>query len=297
MDLARLLRVVGALMYHRGVERSGVRAISMLVGALITPFRVLVIHRPTIEAFVRRDIRGRYVTSVLGLSWALIQPLVLLLLYTFVFAYVLKVRFGANGTTGSFALYLFCGMLPWLAFAEGITRSASVIVEQAPLIKKVVFPSEILPAYVVVSALVMELAGLVILLAGVGLFYRGLGWSVALLPVLIALQFLFTLGVGWVLASLNVFLRDVGQVLGMALTLWMFLTPIFYPAELMPQRYVWILYVNPMYYVVQAYRDVILEGHSPQALRMLVLGAIAMVCFVLGYWFFRRSKHAFVDVL
>jgi lipopolysaccharide transport system permease protein len=284
-------------MYHWAVKRSAIGAISTLVRDLVTPFRVLVAHRSTIEAFVRRDIRGRYVTSALGLSWALIQPLVLLLLYTFVFAHVLNVRFGAGGTTGSFALYLFCGMLPWLAFAEGLTRSASVIVEQTPLIKKVVFPSEILPAYVVISALVTELAGLLILLGAVGLYYHGLGWSVVLLPLVLVLQFLFTMGIGWVLASLNVFLRDIGQVLGMALTLWMFLTPIFYPAELMPKRYGWVLYLNPMYYVVQAYRDVILEGHSPVGSQFLVLGVFAAACFVLGHWFFRRSKHAFVDVL
>ena len=284
-------------MYHRGVEGSVLAALSTSVGAVITPFRVLVTHHSTIEAFVRRDIRGRYVTSALGLSWALIQPLVLLLLYTFIFAYVLKIRFGANGTTGSFALYLFCGMLPWLAFADGISRAASVIVEQTPLIKKVVFPSEILPAYVVISALVTEIAGLVILLGAVGLFYRGLGWSMAVLPLVLALQFLFTLGVGWVLASLNVFLRDVGQVLGMVLTLWMFLTPIFYPADLMPKRYLWVLYLNPMYYVVQAYRDLILEQRAPVSPHLLVLGVVSTLSFVLGHWFFRRSKHAFVDVL
>lgn len=284
-------------MYHRGVERSAPAVLSTFVRALIIPFRVLATHHSTIEAFVRRDIRSRYVTSVLGLSWALIQPVALLLLYTFVFAYILKIRFGPNGTTGSFALYLFCGMLPWLAFAEGITRSASVIVEQAPLIKKVLFPSEILPVYVVVSALVMELVGLVILLAGVGLFHRGLGWRLILLPVVLAFQFLFTMGIGWVLASLNVFLRDVGQILGLCLTLWMFLTPIFYPAELMPARYGWILSLNPMYYVVQAYRDLILEQRVPLGPQILVLGASATLSFVLGYWFFRRSKHAFVDVL
>jgi len=272
-------------------------AIATFARSLIAPFRILVVHRTTIEAFVRRDIRGRYVTSVMGLSWAIIQPLALLLLYTFVFSYILKIRFGANGTTGSFALYLFCGMLPWLAFAEGVTRSASVIVEQAPLIKKVVFPSEILPAYVVLSALVMEFVGLAILLVGVGLFYRGLGWTLVLLPVVMVFQFLFTMGVGWMLASLNVFLRDVGQVLGLGLTLWMFLTPIFYPAELMPARYGWVLYLNPMYYVVQAYRDVILEQRFPIAPQMLVLAAVATASFVLGHWFFRRSKHAFVDVL
>lgn len=264
---------------------------------LASPFRVLVAHRRTIAAFVRRDIRGRYVTSVMGLSWAVIQPLTLLLLYTFIFSYILKIRLGGSGTTASFALYLFCGMLPWLAFAEGVTRSASVVLEQAHLIKKVVFPSEILPAYVVISALVMESVGLAVLLAAVGLFYRGLGWPMLLLPVIIVLQFLFTMGLGWLLASVNVFLRDVGQLLGLTMTLWMFLTPIFYPAEMMPERLRWLLELNPMYYVVQAYRDLVLEQRLPVLPHLATLAAMAVAAFVLGHWFFRRSKHAFVDVL
>jgi lipopolysaccharide transport system permease protein len=268
--------------------------VARLVGS---PFLTLVAHRSTIEAFVRRDIQGRYVTSVLGLSWAIVQPVVLLLLYTFVFSTVLKIRFGTNGTTAGFAVYLFCGMLPWLAFAEGLSRSASVVLEQTPLIKKVVFPSEILPAYVVISALAMEFVGLVVLLAGVGLFYRGLGWPLLLLPLVIVLQFLFTMGLGWLLASLNVFLRDVGQLLGLALTFWMFVTPIFYPAELMPARFGWVLDVNPMFYVIQAYRDVVLEQRLPALGDVGALAGIALAAFIAGYWFFCRSKHAFVDVL
>jgi lipopolysaccharide transport system permease protein len=267
------------------------------VELLVSPFRMLVAHRGTIEAFVRRDIRGRYVTSVMGLSWAIIQPIALLLLYTFVFSTILKIRFGASGTTAGFAAYLFCGMLPWLAFAEGVTRSTSVILEQAPLIKKVVFPSEILPAYVVVSALVMEFVGLAALLAGVGVFSRGLGWPLLLLPLVIVLQFLFTMGLGWLLASLNVFLRDVGQLLGLALTLWVFVTPIFYPAELMPARFRWLLDLNPMFYVVQAYRDLVLEQRLPVPAHLAALAGMAFSAFVGGYWFFRRSKHAFVDIL
>jgi len=272
-------------------------AISSLEHLLLSPFRVLFAHRSTIEAFVRRDIRGRYVTSVMGFSWAIIQPVTLLLLYTFVFSYVLRIRLGGSGTTASFALYLFCGMLPWLAFAEGVTRSASVIVEQTPLIKKVVFPSEILPAYVVISGLVMECVGLGILLTAVGLFYRGLGWPVLLLPGIIVLQFLFTMGLAWLLASVNVFLRDVGQLLGLGMTLWMFLTPIFYPAEMIPGPFRWLLGLNPMYYVVQAYRDLVLEQRLPILMNVATLTAMAVLTFVLGYWFFRRSKHAFVDVL
>lgn len=270
---------------------------SRLGKLLLSPFRLLVAHRYTIEAFVRRDIQGRYVTSMMGLSWAIIQPLTLLLLYTFVFAYVLKIRLGGSGTPASFALYLFCGMLPWLAFVEGVTRSASVILDQAHLIKKVVFPSEILPAYVVLSALVMEFVGLALLVAGVGVFQRNLGWPMVFLPVIILLQFLFTMGLGWFFASINVFLRDVGQLLGLGMTLWMFLTPIFYPAEMVPERFRWVLDLNPMYYLVQAYRDVVLDQRFPALPHVVALAAIAMATFILGHWFFRRSKHAFVDVL
>jgi ABC-type polysaccharide/polyol phosphate export permease len=264
---------------------------------LLTPFRLLVTHRRTIEALVRRDLRARYVSSVMGLSWAVVQPLALLALYTFVFSHVLRLRLGGVDSTGAFALYLFCGMLPWLAFAEGLTRSASVLLEQAHLIKKVVFPSEILPPYVVVAALAIELVGLGVLLAAVAVFRGGVGWPLLLLPAVLVLQFLFTVGLGWVLASVNVFLRDVGQVLGLALTVWMFVTPIFYPAELVPPRFRWILDVNPMYYVVEAYRALVMDQRLPDPAHAAALAAMALVAFVAGHWVFRRSKHAFVDVL
>src|SRR6185503_21325855 len=137
---------------------------SAAASMLPAPVRVLIVHWSTIKAFVRREIPGRYVTSVMGLSWAIIQPLTLLLLYTFLFSYILKVRFGAAGSTKSFTVYLFCGMLPWIAFSEGLVRASGVILEQGHLIKKVVFPSDILPAYVVLSALTIEMMGLNVLL-------------------------------------------------------------------------------------------------------------------------------------
>lgn len=254
-------------------------------------------HRRTIFAFVRRDIHGRYVTSVLGLSWAVIQPLTLLMLYTFVFSYILKIRFGATGSTSSFALYLFCGMLPWIAFSEGVTRSANVILEHAPLIKKVVFPSEILPAFAVLSALVMEAVGLFVLLVAVQLFYGGLGLTLFALPVVVALQVMLTMGISWFVASLNVFLRDVGQVLGLVMTLWMFLTPIFYPPEAIPARVAWILTLNPMYHVVDGYRSIILERSLPGTGQVAILGVFALAAFLSGHWFFQRSRKAFVEVL
>jgi lipopolysaccharide transport system permease protein len=264
---------------------------------LLAPFRTLLLHRRVIGSFVRRDLRTRYVNSVLGLSWAIIQPMSLLVLYTFVFSIVLGVRFGTDTSTSGFALYLFCGMLPWLAFSEGIGRSASVILDHATLIKKVVFPSEVLPAYVVASALATELIGLGVLLVATAVFYRLPGWSLLFLPLLIAAQALFTLGLGWILASLTVFLRDVSQFLGLGLTLWMLITPIFYPPELMPARFQFVIAANPMAYLIQGYRNVILDRRPPEPWHLLVLVAIGLGAFLAGYWFFRRSKNAFVDVL
>jgi lipopolysaccharide transport system permease protein len=237
------------------------------------------------------------VTSVLGLSWALIQPLTLLVLYTFVFSYVLKIRLGGTTSTRSFALYLFCGMLPWIAFSEGVMRSANVILEHTHLIKKVVFPSEILPAFTVISALVMEGLGLIILLIAVQLFHDGLASTLLLLPAVVFLQVMLTMGLAWLVASLNVFLRDVGQVLGLGMTLWMFMTPIFYPPDAIPPRVHWVLTLNPMYHVVQTYRDLILERQLPAMEHFVILAAMALTAFVGGHWFFRRSKNAFVEVL
>ena len=264
---------------------------------IASPFRALVRHRQAIEIFVGRDIRGRYINSVLGLWWAVIQPMALLLLYTFVFSIVMKTTLSEGGSSGEFALYLFCGLLPWLAFADAVTRSASVIVEQTPLIKKVVFPSEILPVHVVLSALVVESVGLAVLLGGITLWGRPPGWALLALPLVVVLQFLFTTGVAWLLATITVFVRDVRQAIGLGLTLWMFLTPIVYRASIVPERYQWVLAVNPMSYVVEAYRGALLDDRLPAPEPLAVFAAIAFGAFVFGYWAFSRSKRAFADLL
>ena len=249
-----------------------------------------------IAAFVRRDIRARYINSVLGLSWAIVHPLFLLALYAFVFVHVLRLRPIHGGTALDFTLYLFCGMLPWLAFAEAITRAAPAILMHAHLIKKMVFPVEILPVYVVVSALLAEIVALVFFLVALAIV-RGLAWTTALIPLLMLLQFLFTVGLAWALATLTVFLRDVAQILGLALTAWMFLTPIFYPAELVPQGFRWILYLNPMFYLIEGYRNILLNHHVPSWRVLAPLAAAALGSYLIGHWVFWRSKGAFVDVL
>ena len=265
--------------------------------AVLAPFRALISHRQAIRIFVNRDIRGRYINSALGLWWAVIQPLALLALYTFVFSRIMSIRFSESASTGDFALYVFCGLLPWLAVSDALTRSSSVLLEQTPLIKKVVFPSEILPVHLVLSALVVELVGLAVFLGIVIVGGRLPGWSLLALPIVVALQFVFMTGLAWLLATFVVYLRDVRQVVGLVLTLWMFLTPIVYPASIVPARYQWVLDVNPMTTIVDAYRAALLDDRMPALVPLALFAGIAFAVFVSGHWVFMRSKRTFADLL
>jgi len=267
------------------------------MATMLAPFRVLVSHRQAIQIFVNRDIRGRYINSALGLWWAVIQPLALLALYTFVFSSVMRIRWSENASTGEFAVYAFCGLLPWIAVADALTRSSSILLEQTPLIKKVVFPSEILPVHLVLSALIVEIAGLAVFLAVVMIGGRLPGWSLLILPIVMALQFFFMTGIAWLLSTLAVYLRDVRQVVGLMLTLWMFLTPIVYPASLVPARFRWVLDLNPMTAIVDAYRAALLDDRMPALIPLVLFAGIAFAVFVSGYWVFMRSKPTFADLL
>src|SRR6187397_12465 len=222
----------------------------MVIDALVAPFQVLARQRPVITTFVQREIRTRYVTSALGIGWALIRPLLLLGLYTFVFSYVLNVEFGKSSRRSDFALYLFCGLVPWLAFADGITRATTAIAEQAPLVKRVRFPSEILPVHQVLVSLALESLGLVILLGALIIVGRAPGWPLLMLAAIAIPQFLFTAGIAWALGALSVLVPDTRQVVSFGLVFWMYATPIVYPLEIVPEQFRWLYQLNPLAYLV-----------------------------------------------
>lgn len=254
-------------------------------------------HRVLIWSFVKRDLLARYKGSAVGLFWSVIHPLIMLGLYTFVFSTILKVRVGMSEGTEQFALYLFCGLLPWNAFAEGLNRSTGVILENANLIKRAVFPSEILPIYPVIVGIVNELIGFAILV--VALLFTGhpIKPVVLLLPAILLLQIVLTIGLAWIIAGTTVFVRDLGQVLGVVLTLGIFLTPIFYPPSAVPQGIRVFLAVNPVHVMVEAYRSVILRGEFPALGGVALLALIGMAAFLVGYRLFVRAQPAFADVL
>ncbi|MDZ4774861.1 MAG: ABC transporter permease [Planctomycetota bacterium] len=269
---------------------------------------------------VKRDLRARYVASSMGFFWSVIFPLLNLFVYMFVFTFVLKSRWRLDMPNQESAVLMLAGIIVWQAFAETISRSTNTLVENQNLIQKVVFPSEVLPTYLVTSALINMLIGIAITLLAVGWFawvdppapievpegyvasvrHKPLGFSFTLisLPLLVILQALFTLGYGYFLAALNLFVRDVYHLIGVALTVWMFMTPIFYPPSLVQEAGLeWILKINPMYWLIDSYRDVLVYGLWPKPQVVGTFGVVAIVLFSLGSLFFMRQKPRFPDLL
>ena len=271
-------------------------------------------NRRLLTDLVGRDLRARYVGSSMGFFWSVIFPVVNLVVYMFVFSVVLDARWAANQPKEETALLMLGGIIVWQAFAESVSRITNTLVENQNLIQKIVFPSEVLPPYLVISSLINMLIGTAITLLGVAWFayvqplahepstgpvrVLGLSWSLCSLPLLMGLQALFTLGLGYFFAALNLFLRDIYHVMGVALQVWMFLTPIFYPARKVVEAQMgWVLQVNPMYWLIDSYRNTLLYGQWPKIPAVASFGAVALLVFVLGSTFFMRQKPRFPDLL
>lgn len=255
-------------------------------------------NRSLIRSLVRRDILGRYRGSFGGSFWTILNPLLLILTYFFVFGVVLRQRAENDPSRTGFLFYFLAGMLPWLAFSEAVGRAPSVMLEHRIFIKKLRFPVETLPVNLVLAGLVSECFGLVLFMLGF-LVVRGLVPASALwLPVLIIPQFLFTAGLCWFLAALGVFIRDLAQFNGFLLTVWFFITPICYSENApVPAAASAILKKNPMYVLVRGYRSIFLEGHAPQRGAVVKLWLVATIVFLLGYAWFHKLRKSFADII
>ncbi len=253
--------------------------------------RNLVDRRSLLFQLVRRDFEQRFVGSAIGWIWAVIQPLVLLLSWTFAFKYVLKV------SIPNYPFFLFAGMLPWLLFSETVQRSASSLIDQANLITKTVFPAEIVPVSVFLSSLVSHLLALALMIVAAGVWLNHISFFLFLLPVYLFVIGLLAVGIGWIVAALHVFLRDTAQVLGVILTFWFWFTPIFVTEQQFPERARFLLLANPLFYLVRSYRTLLLTGGMPDPRDLLIAGAWGIAVFLLGGLFFRQMKRGFADVL
>jgi lipopolysaccharide transport system permease protein len=248
-------------------------------------------------SLTKRELAARYKGSVLGIVWALLTPVVMIAIFTFIFAGIFKARFGASSSQWDYALYLFCGLLPWNAFQESLQLSSTTIVSHANLVKRVVFPLETLPVAQTLAAVANQLFGTVALLVAAMLINRELHATIVWLPLLLIPQLMATLGGAWLLASLGVFVRDIVQGITLVLMAWMYLTPIIYPETLVPERYRRLVGLNPFTPLIRNYRRLLLDGQPPDWRGLGYFAAFALTSFLIGYWWFARTRKNFADVI
>ena len=254
-----------------------------------------------LRTLVRRDLEARYKGSVLGNLWPLVNQLSQLLIYTYVFAIVLKVKLSLHGipeNNFTFGLWLFAGLLPWISFTGGLTQAAISVIAQPNLVKKVVFPLTLLPLVPVLSALIESAFGLMALIFFVALTTHTLHPTLALLPLIWGTQLLLTAGLAYLTAGLTVFLRDVPQTLAVFLNIWFYLTPIMYPASAIPEDFRnLVFWINPIATISEVYRDIILVGEIKHWSEWGVALFGSAIIFWVGIKVYQRLRPAFADVL
>ncbi len=259
--------------------------------------RNLVERRALLYQLVRRDFQQRFVGSAAGWLWGVVHPLVLLLSWTFVFRICLRIPLPEGSLTQNYPLFLFCGFLPWLLFQETVQRSASSLLDHSNLITKTMFPAEVVPVSIFLSSLIHHLIALVLAMGAVLIIAGHLSPMILFLPLYMFLVGLLGVGLGWIVSSLHVYIRDTAQVLTVVLTLWFWVTPIFISEKQVPAKFRWLITLNPLSFVVRAYRERLLSPQWPNFAELEIFAAYALVVFVIGGLFFRQLKRGFADVL
>jgi lipopolysaccharide transport system permease protein len=258
-------------------------------------------YREMIVEMTRRDINQNYQGSFLGILWSLIGPLSTLLIYTFVFSVVFQARWRSASEQltpkGEFALILFAGLTAFNVFSIVISRSPGLILSVPNYVKKVIFPLEILPVVATGSAVITSFINVVLILIGAALIYGGISSTIWLLPLAYLPLIFLTLGISWFLSSLGVYIRDMGQAIGVIVQIIFFLTPIVYSADILPKNVRFLANINPFALIVDWFRSTMLWGSSPNWGVWTVLTLACALLALLGYGWFSLTKKGFADVL
>lgn len=255
-------------------------------------------NKQLILQMTKREVIGRYRGSVMGLAWSFFNPVLMLAVYTFVFSEIFKARWaGLDPGKGGFAILLFVGMIAHGVFAECANRAPSLIMSNANYVKKVLFPIEILPVISLGSAIFHGCISLIVLLLAQLILTHTLYWTALFFPLVLVPLILGTLGISWLLASLGVYLRDVGQIIGVLTTVLMFLSPVLYPIASLPEVYrPWML-LNPLTYIIEESRNVLLMGHMPEWHKLGIALIVSVIIAICGFWMFQKTRKGFADVL
>lgn len=255
-------------------------------------------NRSLIFQMTKREVIGRYRGSVLGIAWSFFNPLIMLAVYTLVFSTVFQARWSTGSDSKTeFALVLFIGMIVHGVLAESMNISPTLMLRHISYVKKVVFPLEILPWVVMGSTLFHTLISVLVWTLFYVVVNHSFQWTFIFLPLVFLPLVFFSLGVSWVLASLGVYIRDIGQMTGVLTTILLFLSPIFYPASRLPEPYQTIIYLNPLTFIIEQARDVLMWGNTPDWLGLATAYAVSSMIAWLGFVWFQKTRQGFADVL
>lgn len=261
--------------------------------------RSVFVHRQLIIQMIKREVVGRYKGSIFGLAWSFLNPILMLTIYTFVFSVVFKARWGEGAVDSKtqFAMLVFVGMIVLNLFSEAVNRSPGLILGNTNYVKKVVFPLEILPIISLGAALFHAAISLLVLAIALLIINHQIYWTFIYVPIVFAPLVLFTLGITWILASLGVFMRDVGQTIGILTTILMFMSPVFYPVSALPPQFQGVMMLNPLTFIIEQGRLVVISGQTPDWGGLGIYTLVALVVMWLGYAWFQKTRKGFADVL
>ena len=249
-------------------------------------------YREMIFSLVRKDLRGRYKGSILGFLWTFINPLFQLIIYTLVFSFLLK------SDIDKYYLFLFVALIPWIFFSAALTGGSTAILSQKDMVKKIYFPREVLPIAYVTSCFVNMLYCFVIVFAVVLVSGVKLSLvSLLYLPVVMLIEYILALGISFISSAVTVYFRDLEHILGIVSMAWMYLTPIMYSIEIVPEQYQRIFSFNPMTPIIRAYRDILYYGQVPHIRTFISAIILGVIILVFGFWFFGRLKRGFAEEL
>ncbi len=254
-------------------------------------FKGLYEYRELLKTSIKKDIRGKYKSSILGVLWSFLNPLLQLAVYAIVFPLIMK------SNIPNYTVFVCCGLIPWTFFSTAISRTSFVMVENANIIKKVYFPREILPISIVTSEMVNFIISTIIILAFVIAYGIGFSWYIVFYPVILIIQYILLIGISLLVSSITVYIRDLQHFIGILLQLLFYATPIVYGLDIIPQSFRWILKINPMSYIIDGYRSIFYYQRMPDFVGLGIVLAISVILCIIGYLIFNKLQKRFAEEL
>ena len=269
--------------------------------SLLAILNVFTKNNQLIRSMIKRQVIGRYKGSVIGLAWSFFNPVFMVFAYTIVFSMIFKMRWVVDGSNSEsrtqFGLILFAGMIIFNFFSEVLNQSHSLIISNSNYVKKVVFPIEILPIISLGAAFFHTIVSFIVLFISFFIFNGYLDWHILFLPFVFGPLFILSLGISWLFASLGVFIRDAGQLIGLITTLLMFLSPVFYPIAAVPHKLKFWIMMNPVSFIIEETRALIIFGQNPNWTGILIYLVISICIAWFGFYFFQKTRKGFADAI